>query len=65
MKLHLGKYWFAYSQCKLFWHEWFAWYPVMVKPGDRRWLEWMDQRARYIHSNDEDLDTWIYEYRTK
>lgn len=63
MKIHLGKYWFAPKACNLLWHDWFAWYPVVVKLGDRRWLEWLNRRAVYMTSEYEDLDTWIYEYR--
>lgn len=62
MKIHLGKYWFTPSQEKLRWHKWFAWYPVVIKKGDRRWLETLNRRAVYITDDYEDMDTWFYEF---
>ncbi len=27
------------------WHRWFAWYPVRIKEGDCRWLEFVEREA--------------------
>jgi len=30
------------------WHKWFAWYPVMVKPGDT-YIVWLESVERRIY----------------
>lgn len=27
------------------WHRWFAWYPVRIKEGDCRWMEFVERKA--------------------
>ncbi|WP_247300312.1 hypothetical protein [Bradyrhizobium sp. 179] len=28
------------------WHRWFAWRPVRIAAGDRRWLEFVERRRQ-------------------
>ena len=42
------------------WHRVFAWWPVVVSPGRKCWLMWVEQRAHYWHSRRFDGFTWEY-----
>jgi hypothetical protein len=46
--------WFDRRQArKEKWYLWFAWYPVEVGPGDRRWLEYVERREIYDYGGGE------------
>lgn len=46
------------------WHEWFAWRPVRVAPGDYRWLEMVERKGGYDHSRRTGRRRpWRWEYR--
>lgn len=49
---------------KLFWHNWFAWFPVRVADEDCRWLEMVDRRGNIEYYMDGGT-YWKYEYRAK
>lgn len=42
------------------WHRWFAWYPVRVRKGDVRWLEFVARRGKFHRSYRSAFWDWEY-----
>ena len=49
---------------KLFWHDWFAWFPVRVANNDCRWLETVARRGNVEYTY-EGSKYWNFEYKAK
>lgn len=65
MKLNCGPTWEEKRDAKEQWHEWFAWYPVRVGPGDCRWLEVVRRKGTYRWGRLYSYDHWKYKYEAK
>lgn len=43
------------------WHKWFAWYPVKVRRGDVRWMEFVARRGEFQRGYRSSWWDWEYE----
>ena len=51
------------QRAQFVWHDWFAWYPVRIGPGDCRWLETVECCREWCRL---DYMPWSYwNYRAK
>lgn len=46
----------------LFWHKWFAWYPVRIDSETCVWLEFVERRGN-VEYNSEGEEYWKFDYR--
>lgn len=47
---------------KLFWHKWFAWYPVRISKEECAWLEYVERRGN-VEYTWEGEEYWLFDYR--
>lgn len=61
MKFDCGKSYVKWTEARKQWHQWFAWFPVMVAERDCRWLEYVERKGSVFYG---EADTWWnFEYR--
>jgi hypothetical protein len=52
------------AECE--WEPWFAWFPVRIREGDCRWLEYVERKRWWSHSDIVWASAWAttkWEYR--